>query len=813
MAQLGYGDQAKKSARCPFHNDSSASFSVFTGTDGEQRWKCFAGCGQGDAIDFLAKAKNLSNAEACREFMRLAGIDHQPSRASSQSQSPSADAPFDWPACVAAFTPEHAARLATWRGFSAEFVAWLHAQGMVGILWRKRIAFPVHNNAGVVVSCQYHRKEGNPKFKYEPTGKGMWPIIFGESWSATIVWAFESTWDGPAVMDKLGWHLANAMPHTAVIITRGAENGKLIAGLCSPDATIYAFAQNDPPREDGKRTPAAKWLAEVAAHCRCKCVHVVTPAPHKDPNEWTQAGATAEDIQRAIAEAQPVASHAMPDLHGSAHAVIVLPSDEDDEPLPAPFPVELLPSPMAAMVAAVAKCHRVPVALPGICALGAASAAIGAGLEVVSGPGRMTRANLFLIGSAESGCGKSETFRVIDAPLVDHQAALLEMWKEKTHPKLQAEIGLLNREITGYEKKAAKCVDPTERDRLLGELEFKVAKRDDLQRKSSMPCVIAQDVTTERLAVLLRDNREVMFSASADARKVVDNLLGRYSSTKSTDESFYLAGYSGDYVRVDRQGRDPVILQKPCISLCWLIQPDLMATMLDQQSLSSSGFLPRLLACHTHAAPRKIEGDAPAISDSVRSQWTQLIMDMVSSFHGAEKPHRFDPTAEARLLLDEFHNSIVDRRQDDLADVGTFAARYAEQAWRISVVFHAALHGTDAPRRSLDRETAENAVRLVEWFSDQQLDILARGRRQAAQKLEEQVFELLETRQERQNLDYITARDVHRARIVSSSNAAAALLARMEKNGLLTGQDVRPEHGGKTTRIYRPVSGKNPVPE
>lgn len=32
-----------------------------------------------------------------------------------------------------------------------------------------------------------------------------------------------------------------------------------------------------------------------------------------------------------------------------------------------------------------------------------------------------------------------------------------------------------------------------------------------------MPCIIAQDVTTERLAVLLRDNREVVLSASADA--------------------------------------------------------------------------------------------------------------------------------------------------------------------------------------------------------------------------------------------------------------------------------------------------------
>jgi DNA primase len=80
MAQLGFGDRAKKSARCPFHEDSSASFSLYVGDDGKQRWKCFAGCGQGDAIDFLAKHRGLSNAQACREYIRLAGVTSPPAR-------------------------------------------------------------------------------------------------------------------------------------------------------------------------------------------------------------------------------------------------------------------------------------------------------------------------------------------------------------------------------------------------------------------------------------------------------------------------------------------------------------------------------------------------------------------------------------------------------------------------------------------------------------------------------------------------------------------------------------------------------------
>ena len=59
MAQLGFGERVKKSSCCPFHEDSSASFSVYPGHDGEERWKCFAGCGEGDAIDFLAKHRGI----------------------------------------------------------------------------------------------------------------------------------------------------------------------------------------------------------------------------------------------------------------------------------------------------------------------------------------------------------------------------------------------------------------------------------------------------------------------------------------------------------------------------------------------------------------------------------------------------------------------------------------------------------------------------------------------------------------------------------------------------------------------------------
>ena len=832
MSDLGLSEHAKKSARCPFHEDGSASFSVYRGDDGQDRWKCHAGCGGGDVVDFLARKLGLSNAEACREFIRLAGVAPLPATprpgapasgpASPATPTPTAPRPpfGGWPVCVAAFTADHAAKLAAWRGYSPEFVAWLHDSSLAGIFDGERICFPVHDERGTVIGLHYRRKEDG-SWRYHPAGTPTRPLVVGDIAAAQAVWAFESQWDCFAALDLAGWHSApDGLPGVAAIATRGAENGRKLAGLLPSGATLVLFPQEEALKPGKTETPAQKWTRESAAAGGCKLVQIVpSPSGFKDLNDALRAGLTPEEFRASVAAAAPYAPPAepTPDLHATpprrvSNPPVVLPEeDSDDEPTAAEFPLDALPPVMASMVVAVARCEHVPPALPALAAIGVASASIGAGLEVVSGPNRVTRGNLFLLGAAESGSGKSETFRVIAGPLLDHQSRLLEAWRTKTSPELQSELRVLDKEIGSLEKKAAKAGDPSERERLRGELEYKLARKDDLARKAAMPCVMAQDVTTEKLAVLLRDNAEVVFSASADARKVVQNLMGRYNALQTSDESLYLSGYSGDFVRVDRQGRDAVVLHRPCLSLCWLVQPDLLATMLGEESLSASGFLPRLLICDTRARPQRIEGEAPALPESIRGAWWKLVADLLASYHDAATPFRVEPTPAALACLTEFHNAVVDRRVGDLSDVGAFAARYAENAWRLAVTFHAALYGSEAHSRSLDAETAANAVRVVEWFAAAQLEILSKARRQAASKVEDEVLELLASNHERKRQDFTTAREVQRARIVATADAARALLDRMEADGLLSGEDIAPPHGGKPTRVFRSV--RNPIPE
>src|SRR5260370_20201559 len=125
MHQEGFGEHAKKSARCPFHDDQRNSFSVWRNGSRLWFWKCHAGCGEGDEITFLEKHKGISNIDATKRYLEMAGVNGTtPSGLKRRSTST-----VDWPASAAALTDPHIEQLAKWRGYSLEFCSWLKQNG------------------------------------------------------------------------------------------------------------------------------------------------------------------------------------------------------------------------------------------------------------------------------------------------------------------------------------------------------------------------------------------------------------------------------------------------------------------------------------------------------------------------------------------------------------------------------------------------------------------------------------------------------------------------------------------------------------
>jgi hypothetical protein len=126
--------------------------------------------------------------------------------------------------------------------------------------------------------------------------------------------------------------------------------------------------------------------------------------------------------------------------------------------------------------------------------------------------------------------------------------------------------------------------------------------------------------------------------------------------------------------------------------------------------------------------PVEIGENNPAvpIPFAVRDAYRTLVDSLVHEYRQNEgEPYVIKPTGAAMKAFIDHHNAVVRRRNNgELQDIAQFAARWNEQAWRISVCLHAGQWGDEAHGKHLAAETAEAAITLADWFSNEQLEIL-----------------------------------------------------------------------------------------
>jgi AAA domain len=110
---------------------------------------------------------------------------------------------------------------------------------------------------------------------------------------------FESTWDGLAFLDRSG-------ERSGVVIARGSSNAKQIAPLISESLYCVVWTQNDEPGRKFEKDLVAAATGEVK---RAKI-----PEQYKDLNDWTRAGATADQLFDALCKAESLPRATTPTL-------------------------------------------------------------------------------------------------------------------------------------------------------------------------------------------------------------------------------------------------------------------------------------------------------------------------------------------------------------------------------------------------------------------------------------------------------------------------------------------------------------------
>jgi hypothetical protein len=168
-----------------------------------------------------------------------------------------------------------------------------------------------------------------------------------------------------------------------------------------------------------------------------------------------------------------------------------------------------------------------------------------------------------------------------------------------------------------------------------------------------------------------------------------------------------------------------------------MVQPDAARKALGEESFTESGLLPRFLFYDPKAEPQERTEQAAPIAAAVKSAWAALVRSLVSSYRTqGDNPEFIAVSQDARVILTDYERENVRRRRrtGDLRDIASFVARWTENGWKIALVLHAAKHGGQAHLSELTATTAGDAVEVMRWFSDRQLEILSSGRQAKMKK-------------------------------------------------------------------------------
>lgn len=421
-------------------------------------------------------------------------------------------------------------------------------------------------------------------------------------------------------------------------------------------------------------------------------------------------------------------------------------ADDDDKSIPnafeseaTPFPTHCLPGvvgDMAREIGRVTTAQNEPLAAASVLAL--VSASIGSGLEVSTGGERRTRGNLFVLAIAASGTGKGENYKLAAEPFESLEAEAIEQFDMHTKPGLMAEISVAEARSKALCKQAAKEVDPHAGRAALEDYRKAEEHRAAIQRKiDTAPRWKVADITREALALVMSGQPgEAVASMHSEARGLFNIIRGKYSK-EGGDEDLYCSAYSGDAINIDRVGRVRVTLRRPCMSILWMVQPDAAKKALGEESFTESGMLPRFLMFDPKAEPKERYDQPEPIPPTIKQAWAKLVRSLASAYRmGGDNPQFATVSPEALAVLTEYERENVRRRcrGGDLSDIHSFVARWTENAWKIALCLHAARHGGDAHEFTMDAGTAGDALEVMRWFSNRQIETLAAGRHEKHQK-------------------------------------------------------------------------------
>lgn len=370
---------------------------------------------------------------------------------------------------------------------------------------------------------------------------------------------------------------------------------------------------------------------------------------------------------------------------------------------------------------AISGANETPFAMAAGLILSVVATACQGRFEVEVKEGYREPLNLWVVVAMEPGNRKSSTINSCTKPLTRWEnLKCIDMKDEIEHARVK-------RTLQESRLKSLKAKYGKAKPGKLAEIEEEIYKLEkELEPIPIVPQIWTQDVTTEHLGTLMGLHGEKMGIFSSEGG-IFDTIGGRYSGG-IPNMDLYLQGHAGDPVRVNRGSREPVDLEKPCLSLGLSPQPDVLKGI-----ASKPGFMGRgLLARPLYLLPKSNLGhrtlDTIPVQESLYLQYEKIIHDLLDIVPPEDEKGKPSPYI-LRLTKDAFKewSAFYHVTEKGLRDAGKFefirgwAGKLPGAAARIAGLIHCAKNTNQPWTISISLETMKNALDIASIFSNHAL--------------------------------------------------------------------------------------------
>jgi len=239
----------------------------------------------------------------------------------------------------------------------------------------------------------------------------------------------------------------------------------------------------------------------------------------------------------------------------------------------------------------------------------------------------------------------------------------------------------------------------------------------------SLPRLWAQDITPEKLGVLMAEHDEKI-AIMSDEGGIFDILAGRYNGGIPNLDVF-LQSHAGAPVRVDRGSRKSVHMHTPALTMGLSPQPDVLKSLTGKPGFRGRGLLARFL----YALPESKLGFRLLNCDPVPENVTNHYHDGIKALHdikpntdenGNTVPYTLKINPSGYKAWKDFQREV----EKDMREGGTFehitdwAGKLPGVVGRLAGLLHCAEYSDGQPWAiEISNETLDRALHLTAYLS------------------------------------------------------------------------------------------------